>query len=144
MDPLPWAWCVRDQLDSFSPSYLSLSIPNVRFGRTQPLCAQCCVFLCNCTAQDWRYLVFLMPVSGSYMQHSHWCEIVGGERAAEMDRSRGGGIGERRRGKRALFAQGNLQGQHWAHLWGGEVLFSDVVFEEMDTFKCGAKGKLWM
>lgn len=79
MDPLPWVRCVRELLDSFSPSFLSLPIPNVCFGRRQPPSSQCWyVFVWICTARNWRYRVFLMPASGSYTRHALWCEIVGG------------------------------------------------------------------
>lgn len=118
MDPLPWVRCVQERLDFFSTSvFFSLPIPNVRFGRTQPPSSQCwCVFVWICTS-------LALKIS-SVSDASEWelhaaCSLVWNhgerrERNRDVGRGRGSGGGssrERRWGKTALFAQGNLQGQ---------------------------------
>lgn len=64
MDPLPWAWCVR-AAGLFLPFFFITAYPQYAFWQTQPPSSQCCcVFVWICTAQGWRYLMFLMPASG--------------------------------------------------------------------------------
>lgn len=116
-----------------SPSFLISAYPQRTFWQNavsvQPmlllLCVCVCVYVWICTAQNWRYLVFLMPASGSYTQHAQWCEIVEGGWGRQEE------VGGRERwiegeaeeveserqcvcvcgGERALFAQWTLQGQ---------------------------------
>lgn len=67
-----------------------------------------------------------------------------GERTAETDRGRGrgGGIGERRREKRDLFAQGTPQGQP-EHIYGVGKCCSMMLWLKQWRHKCAVQERNW-
>lgn len=94
----------------FFPAYHRRAI-----WQTQPLSSQRrFVFARFCTAQGWRYLMFMMPERVGAAQHARRCEIVGRERESSRD-----GWRERQEGVESERHGGKSPRTTRAHLWRG-------------------------